>query len=385
MSLSQQTGYPPAPVQYGYPGYLGYDCQQTAYRIPAVFDENKKRTIDEVVSPTQLNQNGITDKRIRNQSPPTLFDLDTRTIQPQRADDSAILAAINSLRAEVSTNLKANDIKELATKEDVRQINARLEGYVQEVAELKETFEEHKADLREITELSNRNAASIMDMGQRVSSPEVGVSTPQRDQHGAGMARSTQNIISSKRFNLVIEGISTYKDPYEYMIKIGEDLGFVVYKMDIVQVVRLRRRDANDQKPALMLVSFTHTHIHDSYLRNKHILKGNSKYDGIWINADEPMEVRRLKSRYRRIAYLARQEGETVYFNHQSITIGENTYDATQLSLIPDKYKAESNDRLRPQQAMDVVTKPTIDPAKMTEVQGMDTGEPAKASVQDKV
>ena len=97
------------------------------------------------------------------------------------------------------------------------------------------------------------------------------------------------------------------------------------------------------------------------------------------------MEVRRLKSRYRRIAYLARQEGETVYFNHQSITIGENTYDATQLSQIPDKYKTESIDRRRPQQAMDVVTKPTIDPAKTTEVQVMDTGEPAKVSVPDKV
>ena len=229
-----------------------------------MFDENKKRTIDEVVSPTQLNQNGITDKRIRNQSPPTLFDLDTRTIQPQRADDSAILAAINSLRAEVSTNLKANDIKELATKEDIRQINARLEGYAHEVAELKETFEQHKANLLEITELSNRNAASIMDMGQRESRPEVGVSAPQQDQHGVGTARSTQNIILSKRFNLVFEGISTDKDPYEYTIKLGEDFGFEVYKMDIVQVVRLPRRDVNDPKPAPMLVSFTHTHIRHS-------------------------------------------------------------------------------------------------------------------------
>ena len=100
----------------------------------------------------------------------------------------------------------------------------------------------------------------------------------------------------------------------------------------------------NDPKPPPLLVSFAQSHVRDSYLRNKYKLKGNPKYDRVWINADETMEVRRLKSKFRRIAYLARNDGETVYFNHQSITIGENTYEANQLSTIPTQYKPDIQD-----------------------------------------
>ena len=344
MAIPPQMGYPPQFSQYGVPGYASYDCQQTPYTIPAVFDEGKKRGIDEVISPSQLNQNGFMDKRIRNQSPTTVFDLDSRTIQTQRPDDSAILQAINSLRTEVSTNVKADDLRNLATKEDIHQINLKLEGYAKEVTDLKMSFEKHKADLRDISELSNKNAASIMDLGQRISGPEEGGALSQRGQYGGVPSRPIQNNQMQKRMNLVLEGISMDKDPYGYLLELGEDLGFVVYKRDITNVTRLRRRDSSDPKPPPLLVSFNQSHVRDSYLRNKYKLKGNPKYDQIWINADETMEVRRLKSRFRRIAYLARRNGETVYFNHQSITIGENTFNASQLSLIPDAYKPDSED-----------------------------------------
>ena len=324
--------------QYGYPGYVGYECEQGQYSIPAVFDDAKKRSIDEVVSPTQ---SGCMEKRVRNHSPSTLFDMDSRMILPQRADDTAILLAINSLRAEVGTNVKVGDIKDLATKDDINQINVRLDGYAKEVAELKTSFEQHKTDLRELSELTNRNAASIMDLGQQANRPEVGVSIPQRGQYGGDFPRSNQNNTSPKRLNLVIEGVSADKEVYGYLIELGEDMGFVVYKQDIVQIMRLRRRDAQDPKPPPLLVSFVHPHVRDSFLRNKHTLKGNQKYNQIWINADEPMEIRRLKSRFRRIAYLAKLKGEMVHFNHQSITIGDNTYSASQLSQIPDAYKPD--------------------------------------------
>ena len=212
MVLPPQTGYPPTIPQYGYPGYLGYECQQTPYRIPAVFEENKKRNIDEVVSPTQVGKGEIMEKRIQNQSPTTVIDLDTRAILTPRADDTAILSAMNNLCMEVSTNLKAHDIKNLATKEDIVQITQRLDGYAKEVAELKETFEQQKTELQQVTELSNRNVASIMYLGQCESRPEREVTHPQRDQHGDPHTRTIQNNTSTKRINLVIEGVSTDKD-----------------------------------------------------------------------------------------------------------------------------------------------------------------------------
>ena len=145
----------------------------------------------------------------------------------------------------MGTNLKAGDIKNLATREDIIQIHKRLDGYAKEVSDLKTSFEQQKIEFRELSELTNRNAASIMDLGQRISRPEEGgVPPPQRGQYGGGLPRSDQNNPSTKRMNLVIEGISIETDVYAYMIELGEDMGFVVYKQDIAQISRLRRRDA---------------------------------------------------------------------------------------------------------------------------------------------
>ena len=387
MSIPLQVAYPPQLNQYGFLGYPGYDYQHAAYSLPGGFDEGKKRGIDEVTSPTNASAVGYMEKRLRNSSPTTMFDMDTRTIQQQRTDDTAILQAINNLRVEVSTNVKSDEIKHLATKEDIHQMNLRIDGYAKDVLDLKMSFDQQKVELRDIAELSNKNAASIMELGQRINGPEEGGAQTYRGQHGGDRTRPNQNTQSQKRMNLVLEGIPMETEPFSYLIELGDDMGFVVYKQDITQVLRLKRRDPKDPKPPPMMVSFAQTHVRDSYLRNKHKLKDNPKYDQIWINADETMEVRRLKSKFRRIAYLARNNGETVYFNHQCITIGENTCEAHQLSTIPAQYKPETSQDTqlkRVVQPIRVTEDSTVRAEDAVQVTEMDTGQGVKFQFVDR-
>ena len=146
------------------------------------------------------------------------------------------------------------------------------------MTDLKNMFESQKKEIQSVAELANKNAAMLIDMGQRVSRPEVG--TPQQapsSQYG-GPQRQNQNSLS-KRTNLVIEGVEMDVDLYTYVIKLADAMGIVLYKQDIVQITRIRRRDATIVKPGPLLVSLVHPHACDAFLRNKYKLQGNQEYD----------------------------------------------------------------------------------------------------------
>ena len=58
----------------------------------------------------------------------------------------------------------------------------------------------------------------------------------------------------------------------------------------------------------------------------------------MYVNADEPVEIRRSKARLRKAAMMARQAGETVESRHDNIMIGETTYTLDDIQKIPSKY-----------------------------------------------
>ena len=112
---------------------------------------------------------------------------------------------------------------------------------------------------------------------------------------------------------------------YDTVIVLGAEFGLVLYNTDFTLIERLRRRsDCDcDKQPAPLLVGFDNYHARITFLRKKGNLKNSNHYGDIWINPDEPIEVRRLKSTFRRVAYMVRQDGESAYFNHESITIND--------------------------------------------------------------
>ena len=344
MQYQPAPGYPPHCTQYGGYSVPGYECQQPPYRTQVETEDLRKRGFEEVNSPTHIINDQSLDKRSRATSPTVFYNMDTQALQPQQLPaENNILNAINSLRMDVSKTVTSNDIKSLATKEDVKLVHDRLEMYSKEVSNLKEMFEAQKKEIQSVAELANKNAALLIDMGQRINKPEVGVS--QLLGQDGGSQRQNQNNMS-KRMNLIIEGVRVDTDFHLYILKLAETIGIVLYRCDITQVTRLRRRDTTVNKPGPLLVSFEHPHVRDAFLRNKHKLLGNAIYNQVWVNADEPFEVRRLKSRFRRIAYLAKQKDIPVYYNSDIIRIGENTYNASQLSQIPPEFQPKEDDRV---------------------------------------
>ena len=61
----------------------------------------------------------------------------------------------------------------------------------------------------------------------------------------------------------------------------------------------------------------------------------------MYINPDEPIEIRRNKATFRKLAYNARQDGKTV--RNDWIQIDDTTYYIPDLDKIPDAYKPSMN------------------------------------------
>ena len=66
------------------------------------------------------------------------------------------------------------------------------------------------------------------------------------------------------------------------------------------------------------------------------------KYAAIFINADEPADVRRMKGYFRRVAYKAKSLGKDVTFRYDWIQIDGTTYKSTELEKIPSEYCPEN-------------------------------------------
>ena len=132
-----------------------------------------------------------------------------------------------------------------------------------------------------------------------------------------------------------------------YIIAMGDALGLVVYREDIQAITRLATRSTDPTRPPPVLVSFTRPFLRDNFLREKYRLVDKPKYSEVYINADEPTDVRRRKGLYRRIASNARADGETVEMRQDWICIGDIMYYPTDLDKIPSKYMP-TNQRVQP-------------------------------------
>ena len=129
MQYQPTQPYPPHCGQYGGHGVPGYENQQTPYRVPTDIDDQRKRGLDEIISPTHpMNCNSM-DKRPRG-SPTVFYNMDSQNLKPQQLpSENNILNAINSLRIDVSKTVTTDDLKSLATKEDIKLVHDRLELY----------------------------------------------------------------------------------------------------------------------------------------------------------------------------------------------------------------------------------------------------------------
>ena len=94
-----------------------------------------------------------------------------------------------------------------------------------------------------------------------------------------------------------------------------------VYIQDIVDTVRLPRRDPHETHPAPVLVTFAKQYIREGLLRKKNRLATEDRYGSIFINPEETREVRKRKAFYQRVAFLAKQDDKEVAYRHNWISM----------------------------------------------------------------
>ena len=68
------------------------------------------------------------------------------------------------------------------------------------------------------------------------------------------------------------------------------------------------------QRPPRLPVTFQLQYMRNNILRKKSKLQDNPKYSAVFINPDEPIEVRRIKGVFRRVANKAKADGKSVSY-----------------------------------------------------------------------
>ena len=363
MNLSQ-----PSPGQnmasYDFPPYT-----HTQPFLPQIGEENlaQKRCI----SPeSQVVQHYPLDKRLRHNSLEYLLDMNPQQSQPTFIRKVCLEDLMRGIDNITANTLKKEDISELATKQDLLNLEGNVKAQAMELHQLKLAFNKQQGEINALRETVDGNCAAILASDRSADRPpNVG------HRMFISADRPTQNTSTpmSKRFNLVIEGVPDIPLPeiYSYVIELADKLKVTIFKRDISNITRISRRvpsvaGAKRQNPGPVVVVFVHTHLRDAILRNKIDLKDMEKYRKVYVNPDDSFEVRRQKSHFRRIAYLARMDGQTVSYRSGSIRIGDTEYKISELSNIPDKYIPKDDHRPTPMEVPSAPVLPTTDQQKAT-------------------
>ena len=129
------------------------------------------------------------------------------------------------------------------------------------------------------------------------------------------------------------------------LIHLATEIGAILFKTDIESILRIGRRDTTNKSPGPVLVCFYRITIRDNILKKKLNLRKVDGMSDVYVNPDEPVEIRRAKAILRKTAGNARRNGEEVELRYDHITIGETTYSLNDLHKLPDKYRPKIEPR----------------------------------------
>ena len=122
------------------------------------------------------------------------------------------------------------------------------------------------------------------------------------------------------------------------VIDLLHKINVTLERRDFTIVKRLPRRLASDLSARPILACFTHPHTRESVLSKKAELNRIESCKKVYLNPDEPIEIRRLKSRFRKIANFVRAKGGNCIFNSEGIKINNTEYSVRNLQNIPSEY-----------------------------------------------
>ena len=223
-----------------------------------------------------------------------------------------------------------------ATKVDVANINDKIAAQNVEIDQLKNKMVMQEDNLKKLQSLFDEGLAASLQRKLGSADPSARMST-------SNMAASERDRVKtgmSTRWNLIIEGLEGVSED-EMCLKLIEvcaSINITLYKSEIESITRFTRRDNTTAKPGPVLVTISRTVLRDSILMKKGGLMQIGAMKSVFINADEPLEVRRAKSVLRKVARVTKQQGIEIEFRHDRIKIEGQWYTTNDIDKIPNKF-----------------------------------------------
>ena len=311
------------------------------------------------------------DKRVRHQSI-GLSSIDPTVVPsgPEVFTMADIMAEIRKLRVEA---VKKDDLAAFVQRDELKSFEDKQVAQAEEISQLRLQNEAQEARLKQVEEAQSK---LVIERASRESRPEAAVTNI--NNYGARAGPSEE---SPRWLNIIVHGIckEVSEDLFSIVISIGDCLGMTVYREEIRDVYRLPNRDPKSARAPPILVAFNRPFLRNNFLRRKYDLAKVDKYSGVYLNADEPMETRRLKGLLRRVATAARSAGETVFMGQDWIKIGDITYLSTEIDQLPTVFMPHDF----PITAITQAAK--LDTQDATTVPKLITGAPTSPSVPEKI
>ena len=234
------------------------------------------------------------------------------------------------------TNDNGKKIENLATKADFQEAKDQMTAQGTEIDQLRLEVTQLKKTVKEIEENIDLQLAQKLN---RMSSMPGYMAGSAR----SNMAQSDQNkprLVSTKSRNLIIEGLPGDNDSEikTNIIQLAERLSVTVFLTEIEEVLRMSRRDPNNLRPGPVLVTFARVVLRDAIISKKRRLLDIPGLSKVFINADEPLHIRRAKAILRKAAYIARTRRDEVEARHNRIRINNDYYDIESVHTLPKKY-----------------------------------------------
>ena len=312
-------------------------------------EQGKKRLLSpgNTISPTNPD-----DKRRRNNSLEIEEDLDLtepKNMEPNRPTEPAEVAEpsmsdLNKKMDIIMTRLNltalSEDLINLVSKDDLKEFDDRLIAQNQEIGQLRDEMKVLKGNIDVLQSNLDSHVAANLAGSSRLVGRDPGRDPGYTTSNMAARASNFARLSPPQRRNLVIEGLrgESEEEIMAEFVNLTSVIGVTVYKKEIEQVVRMGRKDEANKKPGPVLLTLTRIVLRDNILKKKGGLLRAQGYEEVFINADEPWEVRKAKSFLRRAAYHAKKQGENVLFKHDQVTINGVKYTTNDYENLPAKF-----------------------------------------------
>ena len=302
-------------------------------------DRGNKR----LLSPGSATIENPEDKRQKGNNSSQINDIQPLEMEALPDERDLTLADIKRYMDNILTQVNSNgrDIQTLATKNDLKEINDQITAHGTEIDQLKDELKTLKLSIQGIEENVDLHLAQKVDRMSRTAGLQTG-------RPNYNMAPNDQNkrySPSTKRRNLVFEGLPGQNDDEikANIIKVAEAVRVGLFANEIESVTRIKRRDDSDVRPGPVVATFSRVILRDSIITKKAGLRDAEGMSNIFVNADEPLQVRRAKAMLRKAAYMARGEGCEVEMRHDRIRIDNDMYTVENVYSLPKKYLATAS------------------------------------------